>query len=72
MFRFNREEILRLFLAQEITTAALAKRAEISFKAAARAVNGQKVSAPVAMRVAAALGIDPLKYLTDPTAEGSD
>lgn len=53
MFRFNREEILRLFLAQEITTAALAKRAGISFKAAA-------------------LGIDPLKYLTDPTAEGSD
>ena len=34
MFRFNREEILRLFLAQEITTAALARRAGLTLPTA--------------------------------------
>lgn len=66
MFEFSREKILPLFLAQKITTAEFARRAGISFKAAARAVNGLSISAPVATRVAEALGIDPIKFLCTP------
>lgn len=67
MFQFNRELILPLFLSKGMTVAVFARQAGVSFKAASRAVNGQPVSAPIAQRVAAALGVDVLKYLCSPT-----
>ena len=66
MYRFIREKILPLFLAREMTFDALAKASGVSHRTCQRAVNGEKVSAPIVTRICKALGItstEQLKYI---------
>ena len=66
MFRFNREQILPLFLQRRITVAELARLSGISHKAAYRAVNGLTITAPVVEKTARALNFDALTFLANP------
>lgn len=63
MFRFDRQKILTAFLAKQWTTNELARRAGVGFYSALKAVNGEAVSAAIASKVAAALGIDAVETL---------
>lgn len=63
MFRFSRERILPYFLKQGMTVAELARKAGISHASAQRAVEGEKVAAPIIAKVADTLGIDPMNFL---------
>ena len=64
MFRFDREKILAVFLQKQWTTYELARRAGVYYRSAFRALNGKAVGATVIAKVAAALEIDPVKFLT--------
>lgn len=66
MFQFKREKILPLFLQRQMTVAELARKAELSHKAAYRAVNGFSVSAPVVGKTARALNFDAVDFLENP------
>ena len=57
MFRFIRTKILPLFLAREMTIYELSKMSGVSHRTCQRAVNGEKVSAPIVTRICKALGI---------------
>ncbi|MBQ7705028.1 MAG: helix-turn-helix transcriptional regulator [Selenomonadaceae bacterium] len=57
MFRFIREKILPLFLEREITIYELAQLSGVSHRTCQRAVNGEKVTAPIVTRICRALGI---------------
>lgn len=72
MYRFNREKIFALFLSKQITTNELARLARISHKAAARALAGLPVTAPVVARVAKALNVDALLFLLPFNSERGD
>lgn len=63
MFRFKRERILPLFLSRRMTVAELARKAGVSHTSAQRAVEGEKVAAPIIDKVAEALGIDTMDFL---------
>ena len=63
MYRFNREKILSEFLKRQITFRELALGAGVSISAVSRAINGKAVRPLIVSKVAAALKIDPLKYL---------
>lgn len=63
MFRFKRERILPLFLSRRMTVAELARKAGVSHTSAQRAVEGEKVAAPIIDKVAEILGIDAMDYL---------
>lgn len=66
MFKFKREKILPVFLAKKITVQDLARSADISHKAAFRAVNGLTITAVTVQKAAQALGINALEFLSDP------
>ena len=63
MFKFDREKILPLFLAKQMTVAELARAARISHKAAYRAVNGLSITAPVVDKTSRALNFEAIAYL---------
>lgn len=63
MYRFNREKILPEFLKRQMTFQELALEAGVSPSAVSRAINGKTVRPLIVSKVAAALKIDPLKYL---------
>lgn len=63
MFQFSRELILPLFLQRQISISELAARAGVSNKAAERAVKGEKISASIVGKIAAALGVDAMNFL---------
>ena len=63
MFRYERAKILPYFLKQGMAVAELARRAGISHASAQRAVDGEKVAAPIIAKVADTLGIDAMEFL---------
>lgn len=63
MFRFNREMIMPVFLAKRMTVTDLARLAGVAYLSAKRAVEGEKVAAPIIMKICDALGIDPMEFL---------
>lgn len=63
MFRFNREMIMPVFLAKRVTVTDLARLAGVAYLSAKRAVEGEKVAAPIIAKIAAALNIDPMEFL---------
>lgn len=66
MFRFNREMIMPVFLAKRMTVTDLARLSGVAYLSAKRAVEGEKVAAPIIMKICDALGIDdPMTYLED-------
>ena len=67
ILRFNRQKIMREFLRSNLTTGDLARRAGVAFHSARQAVSGEKISLPVARKVAAALNVEPADYLAEPT-----
>ena len=64
MFRFSRQLILPLFLQRRMTISDLAATAGVAYQTAARAVQGLPISAKIVDKVAAALEIDALGYLS--------
>ena len=66
MFKFSRTKILPLFLAKQMTTNELARKAGINYKSAYRAVNGLSITAPVVEKTARALQIDAVTFLENP------
>ena len=67
MFRFDREKILPVFFQKKWTTYELARRAGCGHHSAFKAVNGERVAAPVITKVAAALNVDAVKFLAAPS-----
>lgn len=63
MFRFNHKRILPVFLRTGMTVAELARKAGVSHASAQRAVEGEKVSAPIIAKIADTLGVDAVKFL---------
>ncbi len=57
MYRFIREKILPLFLAREMTFDELSRLSNVSHRTCQRAVNGEKITAPIVTRICRALGI---------------
>lgn len=69
MFKFDRAKILPIFLEKRITVAELARLAGVAHQSAQRAVSGEKVSALIVAKVAAALGIEKTAdYLKPPAS----
>lgn len=63
MFRYKRAKILPHFLQKGMTIAQLAREAGVSHRSAQRAIDGEKVAAPIIAKVADALGIDAMEFL---------
>lgn len=63
MFRFKRAKILPFFLQKQMTVSQLARKAGVAYISAQRAVDGEKVAAPIISKVAAALNIDAMEFL---------
>ena len=63
LYRFIREKILPLFLAHQMTFDELSKASGVSHRTCQRAVNGEKITAPIVTRICKALGIGPNEQL---------
>lgn len=63
MFRFNREMIMPVFLSRRMTVTDLARLSGVAYLSAKRAVEGEKVAAPIIAKIADTLGVDPMTYL---------
>lgn len=66
MFKFNRAKILPRFFAMGIPIAKFAQKANVSFYTAERALQGERVSAPVINKISRAMEIDAVEFL-EPT-----
>lgn len=65
MFRFAREKIMPLFENLGITLKEFALRAGVPEQSLYRALNGGRMRAPTACKIAAVLGVDVLSLLED-------